>query len=541
MLDSYLNVTQIVLLIAAFVLAICAFLALWILAPKHKEKINYRKNLALITIYLCSFTALTMINFKTGMLSSKFVNIAYAYEDYGFTYCFSTTLLNSGMDKPVDYNKETIDNIIKNLPKQKNATKKPNIIMLQLESFFDAKLLSNVILSEDPVPNFTKLKQNYSSGFLNVPTIGAGTANSEFEIITGMNLDFFGTGEYPYKTILKKTTAESIAFNLKSIGYKAHAIHNNETTFYDRNHIFSQLGFDTFTAIEYMNVSEFTPTEWAKDKILTEQILTALNSTTENDFIYTISVQGHGPYPEEPILENPKIQISGIDSTEVKNEYEYFINQTYEMDIFIGDLIKALEAYGEETILVLYGDHLPSLNLKEEDLKNDSIFQTEYVIWDNFGLDQEDKELQAFQLTSSIFDKIDLNIGTLMKFHQGNSDKEEYLIDLELLQYDMLYGDKFVYNEINPFEATDLQLGIKPITINNVYIEDDLLYIEGSNFTEYSKVSINGDLLATEYKTPNLLVLSDFDISKLNISDEIVVNQMGYEHTILSSTVPFIY
>ena len=53
--------------------------------------------------------------------------------------------------------------------------------------------------SEDPIPNFRKLMEQYSSGYLWVPSVGAGTANTEFEVITGMNLDFFGPGEYPYK------------------------------------------------------------------------------------------------------------------------------------------------------------------------------------------------------------------------------------------------------------------------------------------------------------------------------------------------------
>lgn len=63
----------------------------------------------------------------------------------------------------------------------------------------------------------------YSSGNLSVPSVGAGTANTEFEVITGMNLDFFGPGEYPYKTVLKEVTCESVSYDLKTLGYAAHA------------------------------------------------------------------------------------------------------------------------------------------------------------------------------------------------------------------------------------------------------------------------------------------------------------------------------
>ncbi|MFQ9394794.1 MAG: hypothetical protein ACLR2E_13080 [Lachnospiraceae bacterium] len=46
-----------------------------------------------------------------------------------------------------------------------------------------------------------------------------------------MNIDDFGIGEYPYKTVLKEKTCESLAYNLKSYGYKAYAIHNHEEAF----------------------------------------------------------------------------------------------------------------------------------------------------------------------------------------------------------------------------------------------------------------------------------------------------------------------
>ena len=72
--------------------------------------------------------------------------------------------------------------------------------------------------------------KEYSSGYYKVPSVGAGTANTEFETITGMSLHYFGPGEYPYKSILKETTCESVPYVLKNLGYSTHAVHNNEPT-----------------------------------------------------------------------------------------------------------------------------------------------------------------------------------------------------------------------------------------------------------------------------------------------------------------------
>ncbi len=63
------------------------------------------------------------------------------------------------------------------------------------------------------------MKENYTSGWLTTPSFGAGTANTEFEVLSGMSLEYFGPGEYPFTTIMRETTSESVAYDLKDYGY----------------------------------------------------------------------------------------------------------------------------------------------------------------------------------------------------------------------------------------------------------------------------------------------------------------------------------
>ena len=109
-----------------------------------------------------------------------------------------------------------------------------------------------------------------------------------------MNLRYFGPGEYPYKTVLKNQTAESAATAFAEFGYGTHAIHNNGGNFYSRAKVFNNIGFDTFTSKEFMNILQLTENGWAKDDILLTHIADALDSTEQQDFVFTISVQGHG-------------------------------------------------------------------------------------------------------------------------------------------------------------------------------------------------------------------------------------------------------
>lgn len=442
-----------------------------------------------------------------------------------------------------DVQEEQIDVGEEDVIEENVESELPNIIFLQLESFFDVNYIENFSCTQNPTPFFTHLKEQYSSGFLSVPSIGAGTANTEFECITGMNLDFFGPGEYPYKTILKERTCESLAYNLKSLGFSTSAIHNNDGTFYDRHIVFSNLGFDRFTSIEYMPQAKVNLLNWAEDKVLTEEIMKILSTTKERDYIYTVSVQGHGAYPEAPILVEPQIDVNLPEElSEYYYQYLYYVNQIYEMDLFLKELVLTLDAWQEDVVLVLYGDHLPSLGLEEQLLKNKNLFQTEYVIWTNFSMEKQDKNIEAYQLSARVLELLGIEEGVMIQYHQYYQEEEDYLEKMQLLMYDMLYGEMEVYEGSNPFMPTKLQMGINPIRMEHVYVkksklteDEPMLYISGQNFTEWSKVVINGEVVDTIFLNTGLLAVAELPKEETGMY-EITVRQQGTDNIVLSET-----
>lgn len=421
--------------------------------------------------------------------------------------------------------------------------KVPNIIFLQLESFFDPNRIKGASFSTNPVPTYTKLRKEFPSGFLNVPSVGAGTANTEFEILTGMNLDFFGPGEYPYKTILQTTPCESMAFNLSAVGLIPHAIHNNDGDFYDRHIVFSQLGFQTFTPIEYMNDYEINPLGWPKDNILIQEIQKTLDSTEGNDFIYTISVQGHGAYPDYEVIKDPQVVIQNLPE-ELENSYyglSYYVNQIYEMDLFVSDLIDMLSEREEEVVLVMYGDHLPTFPFTEEMMDNDSLFQTEYIIWDNQrNFVPVRKTLEAYELSAYVLNSFDIHEGLFTRFHQTQGLSTTYLTDLEILEYDVLYGDMESYGGVSPYTSTDLQFGTRPIRISDVALKPSpagklRVYIRGENFTPFSTIIIDNQIYNTSYLNSGLLMLNEF-VRPEDDSFDVSVAQIGVDNYEFSQT-----
>ncbi|MEG0227776.1 MAG: LTA synthase family protein, partial [Lachnospiraceae bacterium] len=366
-----------------------------------------------------------------------------------------------------------------------------------------------------------------------------GTANTEFEVLTGMNMRYFGPGEYPYKTVLKKGNYESAATALKKFGYGTHALHNNGGNFYSRAEVFNNIGFDTFQSKEFMNILQKTETGWSKDDILTQQMTDVMDTTPQQDFVFTITVQGHGDYPKEKILENPKITVSGIEDEGTKNSWEYYVNQLYEVDQFVGDLVQTLKDRGEPTVLVLYGDHLPTMGLKSEDLKGRYLYNTNYVVWDNIGLQKEDRNVPAYQLMADVFGRLDVHSGTVFNYHQERRKTKNYLADLELLQYDMLYGKQYVYDGKNPVEEGKMQMGIRDVTLSEVVPHlDDTFSLYGENFTQSSKVYVNGEKQKTTFLNNTRLELAE---AKIKDGDEIEVSQVGSSNTIFRTSKTYIY
>ena len=535
LLEKYLpkwGVIVALIVLGSFALTL---LGLIVKGPKFKGKLKYRWNIPLVLAGILAFAGLTQLALEKRVLSNYFGNIAFAYEDYGYPYCLGVTIFDTGITCPRDYSEgeiRRIENTEKNLPETKEG-EHPNIIFLQLESFFDPELVDYLEMSEDPIPVFRKLMKEYTSGYYKVPSVGAGTANTEFESITGMSLHYFGPGEYPYKSILKETTCESAPYVLKDLGYSTHAIHNNEANFYGRRSIFPNLGFDTFTSAEYMpEEDDKNPLGWTRDRVLTDEIIKCLDSTeAQSDYVYTISVQGHGSYPEEPELEEPEITVTGS-PTEVKNnQWEYYVNQLREMDNFVKELTDALEEYPEDVVLVMYGDHLPTMDLTVEDVENRYLFQTQYVMWDNFGLEKKDVNLAAYQMAAEVMDRVGIHEGTVFRYHQARRNTKNYQVDLETLQYDLLYGEHYSYDGENPFKRTKMRLGLYDTTLDGISLVsawDHTYRVTGTNFTPSSQVKLNGEWYETVYVNPTTLMISG---TELNDFDRISVVQRSNSST----------
>ena len=545
--SKYLSLLVLAALVALLVLVIVvlAVLAFRIPAVKKRPKLQYS-----VTAILCTFLAawgLIFVGQKTELLETKFRELSQSYKRNGFLYCFGASLIDVGISRPEEYSTEAIEGLTDEALGDGEVfdSNRPNIVVVQLESFFDVNRLKDIEFSENPLPNFTQLSKRCASGFLSVPVIGAGTVNSEFEMLTGMNIDDFGIGEYPYKTVLKEKTCESLAYNLKSYGYKAYAIHDHEGSFYERNLVYPNLGFDVFDSVEYMWPEGYTAMEWSKDSVLTGEIEKALSATAEKDFVFAVAVQSHGSYPSEPDVEyehHVTATSSVIEDEDYLNQINYYANQIYEVDQFVGDLWNMLRKRREPTILIMYGDHCPSLDLTDDVLKSGTIYDTCYFIWNNTGLTFDGGDREAYEVGSEVLSALGITDGVVNAYHQngqkqmaeGSLTEEDYLAKLKELEYDILYGDQICYGGENPYYPSNMTMGLSPVQLDAVNVTyDHVMKVRGENFTRYSVVHMGDEKMDTLYLDPETLV-----VPEAAPEDGALITVSQAE---LSTTVPYRY
>ncbi len=538
-LGGYLSIIEMILLGALILGAIALIVLLFIKAPRTKS-LNYLKSADCVIGAVAVCVLAMFLNLQVGASTPDLMN---TYKENGFTACFTRSIFVHGVSRPSDADMDNAEAIMGEIgskgdsPVSSDELSSPNIVVVQLESFFDVKHIKDVEFSKDPIPNFTKLKDEGISGYLQVAHIGGGTANIEFEFLTGMNLNHFGLGEFPYTTALKDRACETMATNLKTLGYKAHALHNHIATFYDRNTVYPNLGFDTFTSIEMMDETTRNILGWSSDSILTGEIESALDSTDTQDFVYAVSVQGHGGYPDHSVAHiipptEDDVDVYGFEDEKVYYQYHFYINLIRQMDEAVGAICDMLDERGEPYIAVFYGDHLPAIPLTKEQLNNNDMYQTEYVIKTNITLpgaadtedmNELDRDLETYQLSAYVLDLLGISVGDITRLHQHEFETGETYDDvLKTLEFQQLYEDEAMY------EPAEMTFGTSPIMIESYSKSGNTLYVNGYGFNRYSKVKLDGTAQSTVFVDEFTLMVENVP-SKFKTVDVVQTADNGTE------------
>lgn len=273
----------------------------------------------------------------------------------------------------------------------------PPVVMVQSESFFDARRLGAMI-APDLLPAFDAACAQGLSGRLATPAWGANTVRTEFEAITGHAGPRLGFDRFnPYHAFVRQPVS-SLAWALKARGYKTICLHPYDRRFYARDKVMENLGFDIFLGQEAFPPAE--PGAYITDAQLAEVMTRTLEQEGRGVFIFAITMENHGPWPARDGMADPAPSLADIAEGASLKRYAQTLRGA---DAMIGVLRPAL---GPDGLLAFYGDHLPSLP-KAFDALGFTQETTDYFVVRADRPDGRVADLAAHDLPSAIISALD--------------------------------------------------------------------------------------------------------------------------------------
>lgn len=411
------------------------------------------------------------------------------------------------MDEPEDYSKEAMAKIAKKYSKEAdsiNQSRTTNltdstVIMVLSETFSDPTRIPGVSFAEDPIPNIRQIKDETTSGLMLSPGYGGGTANIEYQALTGLSMaNYSDTLSIAYQQLVpgqKWDQSLNQLWNEKNGEDSSVAFHAYNRGMYFRDINYKKFGFSKFYATdgtpELTDLRLIDSAWYVSDESFYSQVLKKVQSSDGNKFYQVVTMQNHMPY-EDIYTDN---QFKELDTSENLQENERLNIETYTKglnytDQATQDFLNTLNNIDRPITVVFYGDHLPGIySTAYSDSDNIlGLHETDYFIWSNNASSAAGTKLDnassaytssnyfSAQLASHLNAKVSPYLAFLTEMHQaipamsvpsaagGSSDKPVYLNaagacmnekdlsdeaktllhDYKLIQYDMSAGRNYL-------------------------------------------------------------------------------------------------
>lgn len=387
----------------------CIFLSLATFLPVKSWKIGWKIRV-LISIFGIGVTVLSVPLLSKAVFNSANIKLSYwridsTYSKNGFPLSFISYYEDAKIAEPEGYNTKEVEEVLRDYPAQKQITsnKLPNIIVIQNESQTDFTNLPEIELTGDPLRFQHSLTENTVKGNLIVSSFGGGTANTEYEILTSNSLALLSSSVFPYQQLIR-SEKNSLVNYLNSLGYSTISMHPQPANNYNRKNVYNYFGFDTsyFMDSDPSILGLFDlkyERNFVSDKSLFDGIMNLYNNKDSSKplFNFVVTMQGHGGYidPNYPteieVISDPKDQFVA--------ENEFFTTLKKTDEAFEG-LVSFFKEYDEPTIIVMYGDHQPSLsetfyNTYLDTNDPSAKYKTPFVIWSNFEIQESIDNLMS--------------------------------------------------------------------------------------------------------------------------------------------------
>lgn len=428
--------------------------------------LTYKNNLTLDfslkkRICSCAFISMLITIFLTTSISAKIFSVFEIetpaatnilesneqFSDIGFLPYLAKTTSENLMDivnPPENYSYDSIKNLISNNDVDNNTenTNKntPNVVFIMSESFSDFRVFDSLNIDKDIYSGFDSVASEGYVGNCVVPTFGGYTTRTEFELLTGLPTYAINTPSVPQNLLKKQKVINTIPSYFKTLGYNTAYIHPFSKTFYDRDTLYTEYGFDNLYFDDSMTVETENFRRYISDKSVFNEIKSVLKSNKSPSYIFATTMQNHQPYYAE--------------TAEGADQLSYYLAGVKETSDQLREFTNWLKDFDEDVILVFVGDHFPFFTpddnvydrLAVSDNNADLIYNQKYIMWNNYD--------------SSIFDK---NINTISAFYIPfvlidliNSKKTDFIETMQRLMNEYPLYSPSIQSSNSRNESLDL-------------------------------------------------------------------------------------
>ncbi len=330
------------------------------------------------------------------------------YQAHGFLGGFLYNMPTTAMETPENYSPETMAAVAaryQRVADQVNKTRKgslakTNVVVVLSESFSDPTRLQGFQLAEDPIPRTRALMDRTTSGTMMTQLYGGGTANMEFEVLTGQSIGLFNPQlSSPYQMLVSSHDQYPSAVSwFAAQGHVPIAVHPYLTTMYKRQSVYQTFGFTDFVHDSTMaEAKKIDKGQFISDESAFDEVERRINASAEPLLVNLVTMQNH--IPVDDAYSNP-IPVTGVSAGQA-NRISNYARGLAHTDKALADFLARLKKSKEKTVVVFYGDHLPGIYDSDiRDTNGDlTIHQTPFFLWSNTGKEVADPQ----PVTSPIF------------------------------------------------------------------------------------------------------------------------------------------
>lgn len=181
------------------------------------------------------------------------------------------------------------------------------------------------------------------------PVYGGGTAEAEFEVLTGLPSTNLPGIKYQYYGDRFRFNSSTLISNFNANGYQSLALHNYHSFFWRRKDVYPGFGFEHSYFIDEMNWpgKGLPPDQLLYDKAFEQYSLRSRSHKPLFFFLATMS--SHGPYEEIQNDGGKAAYFAKMEST-----VGYFKN-------FYAQVLAESQRQGRSVVFILFGDHKPAV------------------------------------------------------------------------------------------------------------------------------------------------------------------------------------